>query len=96
MLRFSPYAVAWSPAKKVAEFICRPLAEATLHKQKHADRVFLGTSDTTGSVLEGNTKLAGEGSFRAGSDWTDIQFACVLEPVSGKARSFTWSPTQRR
>lgn len=86
----------WSSAKKVAEFICQPLAKATLRWQENADRVFLGTSDTAGLALEGNTTLTGHGSYRARNSWVNIQFTCRLDPETGRATAFTWGPEKKR
>ena len=82
-------ASAWSDAKKVAEFICQPLARQALQTQvKGTDRVFLGTDDASTLSLDGNRVLTGTGSSRAGSDWKDFSFECRLDPDSGKATSF--------
>jgi hypothetical protein len=82
----------WSDAKKVAEFICRPLATSELQKwNKEADRVFLGTDDPATLELTSNRQLTGSGEVRTGSDWTSFTFTCEVDPQSGKALSFETS-----
>jgi hypothetical protein len=82
----------WSDAKKVAEFICRPLATRELQKwNKEADRVFLGTDDPATLELTSNRQLTGSGEVRTGSDWTSFTFTCEVDPQSGKALSFETS-----
>ncbi|KKX32971.1 DUF930 domain-containing protein [Rhizobium sp. LC145] len=82
-------AAGWSDAKKVAEFICRPLALSELQKwNKQADRVFLGTDDPRTLDLTDNHLLSGSGDVRTGNDWTSFKFTCELDPQTGKARSF--------
>lgn len=79
----------WTEAKKVAEFICRPLATSELKNwDKGADRVFLGTDDPATLELASNRQLTGSGEVRTGSDWTSFTFTCELDPESGKATSF--------
>ncbi len=79
----------WTEAKKVAEFICRPLATSELKNwDKDADRVFLGTDDPATLELASNRQLTGSGEVRTGSDWTSFTFTCELDPESGKATSF--------
>jgi len=79
----------WSDAKKVAEFICRPLALSELKKwNKDADRVFLGTDDPNTLDLATNRLLTGSGQVRTGNDWTTFTFECELDADSGTALSF--------
>ncbi len=85
-------AAGWSEAKKVAEFICRPLAMSELKKwNKQVDRVFLGTDDPATLELTSNQLLKGSGEVRTGSDWTSFTFSCEVDPQSGKALSFETS-----
>ncbi|WP_309084971.1 DUF930 domain-containing protein [Chelativorans sp.] len=82
-------ASSWSDAKKVAEFICRPLALQELRKwKKEADRVFLGTDDPSTLEMTSSQTLTGSGQVRVGSDWDDFTFTCRLDPDTGKALSF--------
>jgi len=86
-------ASGWSDAKKAAEFICRPLALATLrHRFKGADRVFLGTDDPDTLRLVSDRRLEGSGQVRVGSDWKLFRFVCALDPKTGKALSFRTAP----
>lgn len=79
----------WSDAKKVAEFICRPLAQSELKRSvEGADRVFLGTDDPGTLDLASSELLTGSGQVRSGSDWTSFTFECGLDPKTGKATSF--------
>jgi hypothetical protein len=79
----------WSNAKKVAEFICRPLAMSELKKwSKDADRVFLSTDDPGTLSLTADKLLTGSGQVRTGNDWTEFTFKCELDPGTGKALSF--------
>ncbi|WP_353642263.1 DUF930 domain-containing protein [Mesorhizobium sp. WSM2239] len=82
----------WSDAKKVAEFICRPLAMSEVKKwNKDADRVFLGTDDPDTLDLPTNRLLTGSGQVRTGNDWTTFTFNCELDAGTGKALSFETS-----
>lgn len=79
----------WPDAKKVAEFICRPLALPELKRSfADADRVFLGTDDPGTLKLESNELLTGSGQVRIGDDWETFTFACSLYPETGEAKSF--------
>jgi hypothetical protein len=79
----------WVPAKKAAEFLCRPLAlDALKTKVADADRVFLGDNDPATLRLVSAERLEGSGSVRAGSDWLTFQFTCVMNPTTGKATRF--------
>lgn len=79
----------WSDAKKVAEFICRPLAMSDLRTwNKTADRVFLGTDDPSTLTLSSNQRLTGSGQVRIGNDWKNFTFDCKLDAGTGKALSF--------
>jgi hypothetical protein len=79
----------WPDAKKVAEFICRPLALDELKRSlPDADRVFLGTDDPATLKLESNERLTGSGQVRVGHGWEAFTFACSLDPESGEAKSF--------
>jgi hypothetical protein len=82
----------WNDAKKVAECICRPLANSELQKwNKKADRVFLGTDDPSTLELTSSRRLTGSGEVRTGSDWTDFTFSCEVDPQTGAALSFETS-----
>jgi hypothetical protein len=78
----------WSDAKKVAEFICRPMATAVIERRSNADRVFLGTDDPSTLHLVSDRQLEGSGQYRAGGDWHSFTFACALNPQNGTAISF--------
>ena len=83
-------AESFTNAKKVAEYLCRPLALPELRKQqKGADRVFLGTNAPETLTLESNHRLVGTGSFRYPAGWKDFKFSCELNPETGKATAFT-------
>jgi hypothetical protein len=83
-------AEGWTNAKKVAEYLCRPLALPELKKQeKGADRVFLGTNAPETLTLESDQRLVGTGTFRYPGGWKDFKFSCELNPAAGKATAFT-------
>jgi hypothetical protein len=83
-------AEGFTNAKKVAEYLCRPLALPEIRKQeKGADRVFLGTNAPETLTLESNQRLVGTGSFRYPAGWKDFKFSCELNPETGKATAFT-------
>lgn len=85
-------ASTWSNAKKVAEFICRPVAMSELKKwNRDADRVFLGSDDPGTLSLTADKLLTGSGQVRTANDWTEFTFNCELDPDTGKALSFTTS-----
>jgi len=89
-------ASSWSEAKKVAEFVCRPIALAALQSwNSSADRVFLGTDDPDTLRLESERLLTGSGEVRTGSDWVSFEFTCELDPASGEALSFATDLTSR-
>lgn len=82
-------ASAWSDAKKVAEFICRPLAMNILKRRfKGADRVFLGDDKVQSLQLAGDHQLTGYGQVRIPTGWRTFDFSCALDPRSGKALGF--------
>ena len=81
----------WSDAKKVAEFICRPLATAVLKRKANADRVFLGTNEPDTLHLLSNRELQGGGQYRSGDDWRTFTFSCALDPRNGTATAFKTS-----
>jgi hypothetical protein len=86
-------AEGWTNAKKVAEYLCRPLALPELKKQeKGADRVFLGTNAPETLTLESNQRLVGTGTFRYPAGWIDFKFSCELNPARGRATAFTATP----
>lgn len=89
-------AAQWSDAKKVAEFICRPLATAVLKRRSNADRVVLGTDDPKTLNLVSARQLDGSGQYRAGNDWQDFTFSCTLDPQKGTATTFKTSPASTR
>lgn len=82
----------WSDAKKVAEFICRPLATAVLKRESNADRVFLGTDDPHTLHLLSDRELQGSGQYRSGDDWRTFTFSCALDPRNGTATAFKTKP----
>ena len=85
-------AAGWTDAKKVAEFICRPLATKVLKRRsKHTDRVFLGTDEPNTLHLMSNRRLQGSGQARTGNEWRGFTFTCRLSPMTGKAVSFETS-----
>lgn len=86
-------AAQWSDAKKVAEFICRPLATAVLKRDSNADRVFLGTDDPDTLHLLSDRELRGSGQYRSGDDWRTFTFSCALDPRNGTATAFRTNPT---
>ncbi|HEX2759774.1 MAG TPA: hypothetical protein VHM27_04635 [Rhizomicrobium sp.] len=82
-------ASAWSDAKKVAEFICRPLAMTVLKQRfKGADRVFLGDDKPQSLQLAGDHQLTGYGQVRIPTGWRTFDFSCALDPKSGKVLGF--------
>lgn len=82
-------ASSWGDAKKVAEFICRPLALTVLKQRfKGADRVFLGDDKPLSLQLAGDHQLTGYGQVRIPTGWRTFDFSCALDPKSGKALGF--------
>ena len=87
-------ASGWTDAKKVAEFMCRPLAMKVLKRRdKSADRVFLGTDDPGTLNLVSNRSLTGSGQVRTKSGWQTFTFTCGVDPRTGRAVSFQSTPT---
>lgn len=82
-------AIAWSIEKKLAEFICRPLAQDILRQQQRADRVFLGGANGSHLTLTAD-ELSGNGSYRQPTGWVDISFTCRVDGDTGKAESFSY------
>jgi hypothetical protein len=81
---------AWSPAKKVAEILCRPAAlRALRRKDASADKVILGDESKDSLRLVSNRLLEGKGSVRNGSGWRDMSFTCELDPATGTVVGFT-------
>ncbi|WP_275385799.1 hypothetical protein [Xenorhabdus bovienii] len=79
---------SWSDTKKVAEFICRPLALSVIQRgHKEADKVFLG-DESPNSIRLIDSRLIGTGMYRQGFSWKNIRFSCELDPKTGEARSF--------
>jgi len=80
---------AWSPAKKVAEFICHSDALRLMQKQDRSiDRIFLGDGKDESLHLVSSHLLEGTGSFRKGNEWKDMSFQCQLDPATGKVLRF--------
>ncbi|AOM41866.1 hypothetical protein [Xenorhabdus hominickii] len=83
-----PMVDSWSETKKVAEFICRPLALSVIKQQyKDADKVFLGIDSPNDIRLENSSELIGIGMYRTDDGWNNIKFTCKLD-ANGKAQSF--------
>ncbi|HGG5185948.1 TPA: hypothetical protein ACLGU7_004836 [Salmonella enterica] len=61
----------WSEARRVAEFLCRPVALKEIQKRyPDADRVFLGSGHNDGLTLHSASHLTGCGQFRTGGGGT--------------------------
>ncbi|MDR0218154.1 MAG: hypothetical protein LBI71_04600 [Enterobacteriaceae bacterium] len=81
----------WSDAKKIAEFVCRPLALTTIQQQhKDADKVFLGDVAPNSIKLQNAERLVGKGMYRTDNGWKDIRFSCKLDAATGKAILFKY------
>jgi len=79
----------WSTAKQVAEWLCRPIALRTLHKQHpDIDRVFLGMGNKDDLDLVSNRLLRGKGEARSGGEWKTFTFTCELDPHRGDVSNF--------
>ncbi len=83
----------WSEARRVAEFLCRPVALKEIQKRyPDADRVFLGSGHNDGLTLHSASRLTGCGQFRTGGgDWSRFNFECQVDPVNGNVLQFRYS-----
>lgn len=83
----------WSDGKKLAEFFCKRLGLMVIAKQQvGADRLFLGPDDegVRRFKVEGNRRVAGDGTVRVGAEWKDLTFECVIDPDKALAISFVY------
>lgn len=83
----------WPDGKKLAEFFCSEVGLKEIAKQhKGADRLFLGPDDegVKRFKVEGNRRVAGDGTVRVGPDWKDLTFDCVLDPEKAVVTSFRY------
>lgn len=85
-------AQSWTNAKKVAEFICRPVALPTLKAHlPGVDRVFLGMAQDNSLTLNANDELSGIGTARGAKGWRDFTFKCMIAPETGRVTHFEMS-----
>lgn len=78
----------WPERKKIAEFICRPAAFNELKKAyPDIEKLFLVEGNDGMSLsMESSNRLRGQGSFRAGMDWFNFKFECLIsDSVSASA-----------
>ena len=83
----------WPDGGKLAKFFCAEVGLKEIAKQhKGADRLFLGPDDegVKRFKVEGNRRVAGDGTVRVGPDWKDLTFDCVLDPDKAVVTSFTY------
>ena len=83
----------WPDGKKLAEFFCAEVGLKEIAKQhKGADRLFLGPDDegVKRFTVDGNRRVAGDGTVRVGPDWKDLTFDCVVDPEKAVATSFSY------
>ena len=85
---------SWTDAKKLVEFFCKEPAKAELKKKyKAANKVFFG--DTEEAIknfkVEGNTRVAGTGTFQDGSTWHNMTFDCRFDPANATLKSFSYT-----
>lgn len=80
---------SWTEAQRVAEFICRPLAQQEIARQ-HAgvDKVILDQGKENTQHLLSDHLLTGNGEYRTGNTWTPFLFECEISTQTGKAVKF--------
>jgi hypothetical protein len=84
--------LGWSPARQVAELICRPEGLAALSRldgYREADGLILLSGPGNVPVLEGNRRLIGQGRVHVpGSGWHAFRYTCGLDPDAGAVVGF--------
>ncbi|ECC9460408.1 hypothetical protein DRW78_16050, partial [Salmonella enterica subsp. salamae] len=79
----------WTEAQRVAEFICRPLAQKEITRQHPgADKVILDQGKKDTQHLLSARFLIGNGEYRTGNTWTSFLFKCEISTQTGKAEKF--------
>lgn len=80
---------SWTEAQRVAEFICRPLAQHFI-QQKFAgvDKVILDQGPKNTQHLMSANLLAGNGQYRIGNDWTPFHYECGISEQTGESLDF--------
>jgi hypothetical protein len=85
---------SWDNAKKVSEFICRPIAltGVKIKQFPQADKVFLGDTNPDSLNLTGNYRLSGTGEAHTDDGWHDFTFHCDIDPTNGVVTEFNALP----
>lgn len=79
----------WTEAQRVAEFICRPLAQRFIEQAfTGVDKVILDQGPKNTQHLRSSTRLTGNGEYRTGNDWTPFHYECVISGQTGEALEF--------
>lgn len=79
----------WTQAQRVAEFICRPLAQKEISRQyAGVDKVILDQGKENTQHLSSERLLTGNGQYRTGNTWTPFLFECEISAQTGKAVKF--------
>lgn len=79
----------WTEAQRVAEFICRPLAQKEITQQHPgADKVILDQGKENTQHLVSERLLTGNGEYRTGNKWTPFLFECEISTQTGKVEKF--------
>ncbi|POT56154.1 hypothetical protein C3432_19455 [Citrobacter amalonaticus] len=81
----------WTEAQRVAEFICRPLAQKYVKSLfPKVDKVIMDQGKTNKQRLISSTRLTGNGQYRSGNSWTPFDYECQLSEKTGKALKFNF------
>jgi hypothetical protein len=84
--------LGWSPARQVAELLCRPEGLAALSRLDgygEADGLILLSGPGSVPVLEGNRRLTGQGRIHVpDSGWHAFRYTCGLDPDAGAVAGF--------
>jgi hypothetical protein len=82
-------AMQGSSTRKVANYLCRPLAAHLLASQMAgADELVLGTDDPHSLRLVNHRRLDGSGSVHVHGGTVSFHFSCTLNPQTGHASDF--------
>ncbi|CNH06822.1 Uncharacterised protein [Yersinia thracica] len=85
-------AINWDNAKKVSEFICRPIALTEIQRKgfPKADRIFLGDNNQNSLSLSliDQYHLTGIGEVRIDNAWYDLTVQCDIDSVKGDVTYF--------
>ncbi|ECI4646614.1 hypothetical protein ID80_004776 [Salmonella enterica subsp. enterica serovar Ball] len=79
----------WTEAQRVAEFICRPLAEKVVKNHfPAADKILFDQGHNNRHHLVSATLLEGNGQYRTGNNWVPFYYQCELSAKTGEALEF--------